>query len=97
MVQSYIKIMNKRLILHVFIQNQTFSRLLINCLIMNGKAINYNNLKVISYGYSITTKASSSMTLWPTLTQMAVTLPLFSASILLAIFIASKTTTVSPA
>ena len=47
--------------------------------------------------YSITTSASSSMTLWPALTQMAVTLPSFSASMLFAIFMASNTSSVSPA
>ena len=50
-----------------------------------------------SYYYSMTTRASSSMTLSPTFTQMAVTLPAFSACRLLAIFMASSTTTVSPA
>ena len=47
--------------------------------------------------YSMTTSTSSSMTLCPGCTQISVTLPGFSASRLLAIFIASSTTTVSPA
>lgn len=47
--------------------------------------------------YSITTSGVSSITLSPSFTSMAVTLPDFSASRLLAIFMASRTTTVSPA
>ena len=56
-----------------------------------------SSIASLSGYYSITTRASSSITLSPIFTQMAVTRPAFSAARLLAIFIASNTTTVSPA
>ena len=46
--------------------------------------------------YSITTRGVSSMTFSPCFTHIAVTFPLFSACRLFAIFMASRTTTVSP-
>ena len=58
---------------------------------------NYTICRIKVECYSITTSGVSSMTLSPCLMQMAVTLPSFSASMLLAIFMASNTTTVSPA
>lgn len=65
-----------------------------------GDNIFFVSMRLVRIGagrYSITTSGVSSMTLSPCLMQIAVTLPSFSASMLLAIFMASSTTTVSPA